>query len=185
MPFNILGHPILDKIKKLQEQTNINMNDIPLNNPEIFNVFKNAQTDNFLAFSKPLTKDLLKKRKPSTFKELINILGIVFDEGNFSQKILFKEDLYHYFIQKKIPKNMAYKITKFISNGYQKDNQDVWKQYQKTLKDYHIDDQFIEQCQNIKYLVSKAHCLSYLIFDVQLAWYKINFPKIFQKIMSE
>ena len=188
MKFNILGHTLPEEIKKLEKYTKIKSSTIPLNDKETFNFLCSGKTDSIFEFSIPLAKKLLKELKYPTFNDLINIIGLVHNNENNNSilsNIIFKEDIYHYFIQNNMEENLAYSITKFISNGKIKNDNHTWMQYKQIMKEYNIDKNFIKECNNISYLISKSHCVSYAIVAFQIAWYKVHFPEIFNKVINE
>ena len=53
------------------------------------------------------------------------------------------------------------------------------------MKEYKVEENIIKRCENIRYLVSKAHCTSYAILAFQLSWYKVHFPEIFAEVVEE
>ena len=55
---------------------NININKIPLNDPEVYQLFSNADTVGIFQFEKPGMKNFLKKLKPTCFDDLIMALAI-------------------------------------------------------------------------------------------------------------
>lgn len=47
-----------------------------------------------------------------------------------------------------------------------------------------LPDWYPEYLKNVKYLFPKGHCISLLLCDIILEWYRIHYPKVFHEIMA-
>lgn len=106
--------------------------------------------------------------------------------------------MYNYLCSKGIEKNIAYNITTFVRKGkafraisedkdniYNKNCSTEWNKYKEIMKEYNISEWYIKSAEKIKYMFPKSHSISYTELAFKFAWYKINYPKAFYKVIKK
>ncbi len=126
-------------------------------------------------------KDIANKLNPTTFDDYIKIKSLAHSTNAWkeNQDILFekgivdihnlisnREDVLEYLILHDISRDIALKITNFISCGKPIKTLEMWNQYVEVMGRNKCDDYFIEVCSRIQHLTyrgsSISECLSIL-----------------------
>ena len=64
----------------------------------------------------------------------------------------------------------------FVRKGRASKDPEMWKEYEKEMKDNEIEPWFIDSCHKIKYMFPKAHAAAYVISAYRIAWFKVHHP---------
>jgi DNA polymerase-3 subunit alpha (Gram-positive type) len=146
-------------------------------------------------------KNMLRLISPTSYCELIQISGFAhgtnvwLDNGNQLVKnghsivnlVAYRDDVFNY-IQKKITDKgsadtgFAYKVMEDTRRGIYCNN-GMPDSVKNGLRSIGAEDWFIESIGKIAYLFPKAHGVTYTKMALTLMWYKIHYPKEFNKIM--
>lgn len=147
-------------------------------------------------FGTPFTISLVKDTKPTTFAELIKISGLSHGTdvwlGNaqeliaknivpFSKVIGCRDDIMVDLMYRGLPPFKAFKIMEFVRKGRAskpKDHEE-WEGYVKLMREYNVEDWFIDSCAKIKYMFPKAHAAAYVTSAFRIAWYKVHKPIVY------
>ncbi len=200
-------------LKKLQDETKINPQDIDFDDKDTLNLFVKADTRGIFDFTSDFMINMLKKAKIRNFNDLVCVSALSHGTGTWDQnaECLIKEfdipinmlvsnraDVMNYLIEKNIDKEKAYEITEFIRKGrsytannifsystLEKEFQTKWEEYKEILRKHHIPQYYIRSCEKIIYLFPKAHCISIAENSFRSAWYKVHYPESFYKVYFE
>ena len=200
-------------LKKLQDETQINPQDIDLADKDTLKLFAEADTKGIFDFTSDFMINMLKQAKVRNFNDLVCVSALSHGTGTWNQnaEFLIKEsnipidmlvsnraDVMNYLIEKNIDKEKAYEITEFIKKGraymandifsysvLQEESQTKWEEYKKILEDHNVPQYFIESCEQIKYLFPKAHSIVAVENSFRIAWYKVHYPEAFYKTYFE
>ena len=147
-------------------------------------------------FGTPFTISLVKDTKPTTFAELIKISGLSHGTdvwlGNaqeliaknvvpFAKVIGCRDDIMVDLMYRGLPPFKAFKIMEFVRKGRAskpKDHEE-WEGYVKLMREYNVEDWFIDSCAKIKYMFPKAHAAAYVTSAFRIAWYKVHKPIVY------
>ena len=195
-----LGHDIPTKYKVMEEYTNVKINDIPLNDPAVYELFKSTKSLNVSpdeidcklgTFGLPemgtrFIQQVLLEGKPQTFADLLQISGLTHGTdvwlGNaqelikkgictISEVVGIRDNIMLYLINKGIDNGTAYKITEDVRKG-----KGLEAGYEKIMRENNVPDWYIASCKKIKYMFPKAHATAYVMSALRLGWYKIYRP---------
>ncbi len=196
-------------LKKLQDETKINPQDIDFDDKDTFNLFAKADTRGIYDFTSDFMINMLKQAKIRNFNDLVCVSALSHGTGTWTNNAEYvirkfdipidmlvsnRADVMNYLMAKDIDKEKAYDITEFLRKGHcyratyifaQKNFSIKWKEYKKILEDHHIPQYYIDSFENIKYLFSKAHSISAAENSFRIAWYKAHYPKAFYKVYFE
>ena len=179
--------------------------DVPINDPEMLKMFSGVDVLNVTPdqikseiastglpeFGTQLTKNMLIEIRPKTVSELIKISGLSHGTdvwaGNardyflgingktikvpFDDLIGCRDDIMVRLIQKGVPAKHAFKIMESVRKG-----RGVSAEQEALMRQYSIEEWFIDCCKKIKYLFPKAHATAYVIMALRIAWFKLYKP---------
>lgn len=200
LKLDLLGHVDPEAIRMLQNITKVNPRDIPFNDPKVLSLFTSTnelKVDNIYAmnnktgangipeFGTSFVKKMLEATNPKTFAELVRISGLshgtdvwtnnakdLVEKGiPLSNLICCRDDIMVYLLEKGLQPKAAFTIMEDVRKGKGLKPDTV-----ELLKNYQIEDWYIESCQKIKYMFPKAHATAYVIMGWRVAWFKIYYP---------
>lgn len=145
-------------------------------------------------------RNIILETNPTTFEDLIKVLGLAngtytWEENaqdlikngiaTLKEVIACRDDIFNYLIEKGNESEIAYNIMEYIRKGRARRKTDeTWKEYKKIMKNHNVPEWYIESCEKISYLISRAHIVGYLINYFRIAWYKVHYPKAFKEIIK-
>ena len=200
-------------LKKLQDETKINPQDIDFNDKDTLNLFAKANTRGIFDFTSDFMINMLKQLKIRNFNDLVCVSALSHGTGTWTNNAEYmikkfdisidmlvsnRADVMNYLMEKNIDKEKAYDITEFLKKGYcynatyihsQKDFLEEWKakwnEYKKILEGHHVPQYYIDSFERVKYLFPKAHSICMAEIAFRIAWYKVHYPKEFFKLYFE
>lgn len=192
-------------IKNLYSLTHISPDTISTEDAEVMEMFKwhgdsAPNCTGVPEFDDEYILGIIKETKPETFEALVKIYGLAHgtDVWIDNAQILFKEelvvisdviasrdDVYDTLIKAGIEEKIAYKLTEDVRKGkVWNGRSEVWKKYRFILEKKGVPDWFIWSCEQIKYLFPRAHSYACALNAWRAAWYKLNYPEEFKKVME-
>ncbi len=193
MKVDVLSSPIPTILAKLEKITHRKTERIRWDDPWTFELINRRTTEAFLEFDKSLTKNLLKKFQPTNFTEFVKLIGICHGEGTYyeekkqiNEKMVWDEticcceDIMNYLIAHKMNPKKAYEVMDFIRKGRIQKDKETWNTIQENMKKVGIDEEWIEDCSKIEFVLPKAHIISCALPLFHLAWYQTHFPAAFK-----
>ena len=200
-------------LKKLQDETNINPQNIDFNDKDTLNLFAKADTRGVFDFSSDFMINMLKQVKIRNFNDLVCVSALSHGTGTWTQNAEYlirnsgipidrlvsnRADVMNYLMENDIDIKNAYDITEFIRKGKAYKANDIfdysdlkaefqtkWEEYKKILEKHHIPPYYIDSCEKIKYLFPKSHSITNVENAFRLAWYKVHYPEKFYKVYFE
>lgn len=183
---------------RLKELTGIDPTSIPLDDEETLNMICSADTSGIPEFEKEFARNIILETHPTTFEDLIKIIGLVkgtdtwennakdlIKKGTATLKeiIACRDDIMNYLILIGIDDKTAFDIMEFVRKGRASKDRwlDKWTEYKEIMKKYNVPTWYIKSCEKIIYLFPKAHCVSDMINDFRIAWYKVHYKKNLMK----
>ena len=96
-----------------------------------------------------------------------------------------REDVFDHCIAKRLDRELAFKVAEDIRKGkVAKGKSAVWDEAKNALLAAGTPDWYVTACEKIGYLFPRAHSLSYMLRDWDLAWFKVYYPKQFESALS-
>lgn len=185
---------ILDFLEMLEKNTGVSLNKINIEDPQIFELFKNADTIGIPEFENEFMQKLLIKIKPTTFEELIKISGLAHgtnvwtDNGECliekgvpaSALPTLRDDIMNDLMSVGIDREIAYKMSDATRRGLfargkaSDETVNLFKEVSKPLGDWYFDF-----CSKVRYMFPKAHAVMYVTYALYCAWFKKYYPQEF------
>jgi len=179
--------------------------EIPLNDKDVLSLFSSVKalgvtpeqvkmeigTTGLPEFGTSIAKDMLTEIRPTTVYELIKTSGLShgtdvwkgnardyflglrpgFDKIPFYKLIGCRDDIMVNLMAKGVSASKAFKIMESVRKG-----RGVNPDMEKTMKDYNVEEWFIDCCKTIKYLFPKAHAAAYVTMALRIGWFKVHKP---------
>lgn len=203
LKLDILGHDTPTIIRQLEELTDVDVQKIPLDDPDTVAIFTSTKTLKIqdkdykeeigsLAipeFGTKFVRQMLKDTKPSTFSDLVRISGLshgtdvwlnngqdLVRDGitDIAHVISTRDDIMNYLIYMKLPHGTAFKIMEDVRKG-----KGLKEEYVELMRENKVPEWYIKSCNTIKYMFPKAHAVAYVMMSFRIAYFKVHHPKAF------
>ncbi|MBN2796895.1 MAG: PolC-type DNA polymerase III [Clostridia bacterium] len=203
LKLDILGHDTPTIIRQLEELTNVDVQKIPLDDPDTVAIFTTTKTLNIIdpeykeeigslaipEFGTKFVRQMLKDTQPTTFSELVRISGLshgtdvwvnnaqdLVRDGITTLKhvISTRDDIMNYLIYMQLPHGTAFKIMEDVRKG-----KGLKEEYVELMREKNVPEWYIKSCNTIKYMFPKAHAVAYVMMSFRIAYFKVHHPKAF------
>ena len=184
--FDISLSESISMLYRLQKLTGVNAKNIPLDDKETLHMFSKRKTCGVPEFSDPFVKDIMKKTDINSFDELIKILGLSHGtdawennaeyyaecpDFNLSDIISTRDDITLYLRKNGYEQKEAFRIAERVRKGM-----GLTKEQTSEMLNNGVPDWFIDSCNTVKYLITRAHTASYALLAYRVAYYKAHYP---------
>ncbi|NLW15092.1 MAG: PolC-type DNA polymerase III [Erysipelothrix sp.] len=199
LKLDILGHVDPTAMKMLEKVSGIDINTVPINDPDTISIFASPDalsidTRSYKEktgalgipeFGTPFVRRMLEATKPESFSDLVRISGLSHGTGvwNTNAEELIKngltlrdvigcrDDIMVYLMHHGLEPKMAFDIMESVRRG--RGLNDLWI---KEMNTNNIPAWYIDSCQKIEYMFPKAHAVAYVMMAVRVAWFKVHNP---------
>lgn len=199
-----LGHDDPTMLKYLGDLTGIDVQKIPLDDPETMRIFKSAAplkvatNDPIIGktgsigipeFGTGFTRQMLIDTQPEAFATLVQLSGfshgtdvwlgnakdlIMSGTATVNQTIACRDDIMLYLISCGIDEKRAFKIMELVRKG-----KGLPEGADEEMRKAGVPEWYIESCNKIKYLFPKAHAVAYVMMAFRIAYFKVHHPLAF------
>ncbi len=195
---DVLKHNDPTVLHHLEKKTGVSAKDVPLCDPKVIECIAKGEIADITEFGGKYVLSMLKIAKPTTFYELLKISNLLHGtntwSGNareliesgtagLSEVIAAREDIMLYLTNKGIDTETAYKISEYVRKGMAR-NDGLPEEHESLMRSRGVPEWYMDSCKKIGYLFPKAHAVSYVIFAVRIAYYKVYYPKQFDEVIK-
>ncbi|MHB9781747.1 PolC-type DNA polymerase III [Streptococcus sp. 10F2] len=206
LKLDILGHDDPTMIRKLQDLSGINPQDIPADDPGVMALFSGTEilgvTEEQIGtstgmlgipeFGTNFVRGMVDETHPTTFAELLQLSGLshgtdvwlgnaqdLIRQGiaDLSTVIGCRDDIMVYLMHKGLEPKMAFTIMERVRKGlWLKISEEERNGYIEAMKENNVPEWYIESCGKIKYMFPKAHAAAYVMMALRVAYFKVHHP---------
>lgn len=200
LKLDILGHDVPTIIRMLADLTGLDPMSIPLDDPQMLSLFSSIEVLNIKdpdypidsgtigipEFGTRFVRGMLKKTKPTTMEELVQISGLSHGTDVYlnnaellianktctlKEVIGTRDNIMLYLIQAGLPKKDSFFITESVRKG-----RGLKPEQEAQMRKFNIPDWYIDSCKKIKYMFPKAHAAAYVMMSLRVAYCKVYYP---------
>lgn len=207
LKLDLLGHDVPSIIRMLEDYTNTNSLDIPLNDPDTLSIFNSIDSLNLSKdydanlvgtlgipeFGTGFVRQMLVETKPESFSDLVRISGLSHGTDvwknnaqdlinqniiTLSDAISTRDDIMTYLISKNVESNDAFNIMENVRKG-RFTSHPKYHYYIEEMEKNNVPDWYIKSLETIQYMFPKAHAVAYVLMSFRIAYYKVHYPAAF------
>ena len=206
LKLDVLGHDDPTMIRKLQDLSGIDPNDIPMDDEGVMALFSGTDvlgvtpeqigtSTGMLGipeFGTNFVRGMVDETHPTTFAELLQLSGLSHGTdvwlGNaqdliktgiadLSTVIGCRDDIMVYLMHAGLDPKMAFTIMERVRKGlWLKISEEERNGYIEAMKANNVPEWYIESCGKIKYMFPKAHAAAYVMMALRVAYFKVHHP---------
>ena len=201
LKLDILGHDDPTIIRMLEDLTNTDAKDVPLDDTQVMSLFSSTKALGIEPkdiggcplgcmgvpeFGTDFVIGMVQEAKPQCFSDLIRISGLshgtnvwlgnaqkLISEGKatISTAICTRDDIMGYLISMGVESSQAFTIMESVRKG-----KGLRPEWEEIMTAHNVPDWYIWSCKQISYMFPKAHAAAYVMMAYRIAWYKVYQP---------
>ena len=206
LKLDVLGHDDPTMIRKLQDLSGIDPNEIPMDDEDVMALFSGTDVLGVTPeqigtptgmlgipeFGTNFVRGMVDETHPTTFAELLQLSGLSHGTdvwlGNaqdliktgiadLSTVIGCRDDIMVYLMHAGLEPKMAFTIMERVRKGlWLKISEEERNGYIEAMKANNVPEWYIESCGKIKYMFPKAHAAAYVMMALRVAYFKVHHP---------
>ena len=206
LKLDVLGHDDPTMIRKLQDLSGIDPNEIPMDDEGVMALFSGTAVLGVTPeqigtptgmlgipeFGTNFVRGMVDETHPTTFAELLQLSGLshgtdvwlgnaqdLIKQGiaDLSTVIGCRDDIMVYLMHAGLEPKMAFTIMERVRKGlWLKISEEERNGYIEAMKANKVPEWYIESCGKIKYMFPKAHAAAYVMMALRVAYFKVHHP---------
>ncbi|GGE37192.1 PolC-type DNA polymerase III [Streptococcus himalayensis] len=206
LKLDVLGHDDPTMIRKLQDLSGIDPNEIPMDDEGVMALFSGTEVLGVTAeqigtstgmlgipeFGTNFVRGMVDETHPTTFAELLQLSGLshgtdvwlgnaqdLIKQGiaDLSTVIGCRDDIMVYLMHAGLAPKMAFNIMERVRKGmWLKISEEERNGYIAAMRENKVPEWYIESCGKIKYMFPKAHAAAYVMMALRVAYFKVHHP---------
>ncbi|CAM1670456.1 PolC-type DNA polymerase III [Streptococcus mitis] len=206
LKLDVLGHDDPTMIRKLQDLSGIDPNEIPMDDEGVMALFSGTDVLGVTPeqigtptgmlgipeFGTNFVRGMVDETHPTTFAELLQLSGLshgtdvwlgnaqdLIKQGiaDLSTVIGCRDDIMVYLMHAGLEPKMAFTIMERVRKGlWLKISEEERNGYIEAMKANKVPEWYIESCGKIKYMFPKAHAAAYVMMALRVAYFKVHHP---------
>ena len=206
LKLDVLGHDDPTMIRKLQDLSGIDPNEIPMDDEGVMALFSGTEVLGVTPeqigtptgmlgipeFGTNFVRGMVDETHPTTFAELLQLSGLshgtdvwlgnaqdLIKQGiaDLSTVIGCRDDIMVYLMHAGLEPKMAFTIMERVRKGlWLKISEEERNGYIEAMKANKVPEWYIESCGKIKYMFPKAHAAAYVMMALRVAYFKVHHP---------
>ena len=206
LKLDVLGHDDPTMIRKLQDLSGIDPNEIPMDDEGVMALFSGTDVLGVTPeqigtptgmlgipeFGTNFVRGMVDETHPTTFAELLQLSGLshgtdvwlgnaqdLIKQGiaDLSTVIGCRDDIMVYLMHAGLEPKMAFTIMERVRKGlWLKISEEERNGYIEAMKANKVPEWYIESCGKIKYMFPKAHAAAYVMMALRVAYFKVHNP---------
>ncbi len=204
LKLDILGHDDPTMVRYLQDLTGIDPTGIPLDDPEVMELFISTKTLGIRPediggtklgclglpeFGTDFAMQMVIEAKPRTFSHLVRISGLshgtdvwsgnaqkLISEGTatIDTAICTRDDIMLYLIEMGMDPGLSFKTMESVRKG-----KGLKPEMEEAMRAVGVPDWYIWSCKKIQYMFPKAHAVAYVMMCWRIGWFKVHRPEAY------
>ncbi len=201
LKLDILGHNDPTMLRMLEDLTGLSPRSIPLDSPEVMQLFKDTSSLGLSPedirgtklgalgvpeFGTDFAMEMVISCKPEKLSDLVRIAGMAHGEdvwtGNnqvliengtctIASAICCRDDIMEYLIGMGLDPALSFSIMEKVRKG-----KGLTPEWEEEMRAHDVPDWYIWSCKKIKYMFPKAHAAAYVMSAWRVAYYKVFYP---------
>ena len=201
LKLDILGHDDPSMIRRLEDLTGVNAQNIPLDDKSVMSLFHGTEVLGITPeqiggtklgslgipeFGTDFVIQMLLDTNPQSFSDLVRISGLshgtdvwlgnaqkLIEEGDatISTSICTRDDIMVYLINQGLDEALSFTIMESVRKG-----KGLKPEQEEAMREKDVPEWYIWSCKQIKYMFPKAHAVAYVMMAWRIAWFKVFHP---------
>ena len=201
LKLDILGHDDPSMIRRLEDLTGVNAQDIPLDDKSVMSLFHGTESLGITPeqiggtklgslgipeFGTDFVIQMLLDTNPQSFSDLVRISGLshgtdvwlgnaqkLIEDGDaaISTAICTRDDIMVYLINQGLDEALSFTIMESVRKG-----KGLKPEQEEAMREKDVPEWYIWSCKQIKYMFPKAHAVAYVMMAWRIAWFKVFHP---------
>ncbi|MCI2057000.1 MAG: PolC-type DNA polymerase III, partial [Oscillibacter sp.] len=208
LKLDMLGHDDPTMIRMMENLTNVDAREIPLDDHDTMSIFTSSKVLGFEndqvigptgavaipEFNTRFTRQMLIDTQPTNFNTLVRLSGfshgtdvwmgnahdlIVSGTASVLETVGCRDDIMLYLIEKGLEPKRAFKFMEAVRKNFLRKGKPWPEGIEDEMRTHGVPEWYIESCRKIQYLFPKAHAVAYVTMAFRIAWFKVHRPLAF------